>query len=127
MEPDDNTITITTLNGVETIDLGDTLDTTGDIVIDYNNVATDWSVDSTVDTISDGTFTIDTNSVDWLNDSNITIQPTMWEDCMPDPQTLKKMCEQYPALEKAYENFRAVYSMVEQDWKGNHEDDEPIF
>jgi hypothetical protein len=50
----------------------------------------------------------------------------MWEDCMPDPQKLKKMCEQYPALEKVYKNFRTVYSMVEQDWKGNHDDEDEL-
>lgn len=113
MEPDDNIITITSIDGtIETINLSDT----------YGATTSTLSIgDVTVDT-----YTVDTIDIDWGKFSNITLTPTMWEDCMPDPQKLKKMCEQYPALEKVYENFRTVYSMVEQDWKGNHEDDNDI-
>jgi len=111
MEPDENTLDISTLgDNTITIDLNDIYGaTTSTITIDDSY------------TYTGGDYTID---LDW---DNITLEPTMWEDCMPDPQKLKKMCEQYPALEKVYENFRTVYSMVEQDWKGNHEDDESIF
>ena len=94
---------------------------TGDIVwLDANSVP---------DTTTASTITIDFSDValDTCNIITETQVDMLWENSMPDPQTLKKMCEQYPALEKAYENFRAVYAMVEQDWKGNHEDDEPIF
>lgn len=48
----------------------------------------------------------------------------LWRDCLPSLLEVEKMCEQYPALEKAYENFKTVYALVEQDWKGNHDDDE---
>jgi hypothetical protein len=133
---DDNTIVLTNTDGTTSIiNLDDIIDTTGDITISLNdtygatttylNGASDSytiSLDDTI-TISDGTYTLDTHAIDW---NNITITPTMWEDCMPDPQKLKKMCEQYPALAKVYENFRTVYSMVEQDWKGNYEDDNDI-
>lgn len=72
-------------------------------------------------------ITIDTDAgifgIDW-SDSDITLDPVLWEERMPDPEQVKKMCEQYPALEKAYENFKTVYALVEQDWKGNHDDDE---
>lgn len=61
--------------------------------------------------------------VDW-SDSDITLDLVLWKDRMPEPEQVKKMCEQYPALEKAYENFKTVYALVEQDWKGNHDDDE---
>ena len=36
------------------------------------------------------------------------------------------MCKHYPALAKAYENFKTIYKMVEQDYKGNHEDNNDI-
>ena len=29
---------------------------------------------------------------------------------------------EYPALAKAYENFKTVYKLVEQDYKGKEED-----
>jgi len=108
-----------------TIDFNDTYSTTTAYPL------TDANGDITITGVNSGPFTIsgtDTIDLDWLKDDNFTLDlnPTMWEDCMPDPQKLKKMCEQYPALEKAYENFKTVYSMVEQDWKGNHEDDDDI-
>jgi UDP-galactopyranose mutase len=111
------------------------------ITIDLNNTygttTTYWAGDSVTDVVysgsNDGTFTIDINDlttdtidIDWLKDTRFTLEPTMFEDCMPDPQKLKKMCEQYPALAKVYENFKTVYSMVEQDWKGNHDDEDEL-
>lgn len=60
-------------------------------------------------------ITVDSGSID-LN--NITFDRVMFEDDMPNPQELKEMCAEYPGLEKAYENFKAVYKMVEQDWRG---------
>jgi hypothetical protein len=111
------------------------------ITIDLNNTygttTTYWAGDSVTDVVYSGSnagaFTIDINDLttdtidmDWLKDTRITLEPTMFEDCMPDPQKLKKMCEQYPALEKVYENFKTVYSMVEQDWKGNHDDEDEL-
>jgi len=120
MEQDDNTFTVTGVEGdTITIDLSDTYGATTSTL----TISDDYSVDN----INIGSYTVDTIDLDWSTISNITLEQTMWEDCMPDPQKLKQMCEQYPALEKAYENFKTVYSMVEQDWKGNHEDDEPIF
>ena len=98
-----------------TIDLSETYGTTTSTL----SIADDY-------TVGDLSYTFDVNGdtidIDWLKERNFTLKPTMFEDCMPDPQKLKKMCEQYPALEKVYENFKTVYSMVEQDWKGNHDD-----
>jgi len=42
----------------------------------------------------------------------------------PDFNTVEKMCEEYPGLAKAFENFKTVYKMVEQDWKGKMKDDQ---
>lgn len=118
MEPDDDKIIIN-------------LDET------YGTTTTYWAGDSitdiTIGGVNDGAYTLDISSltadtidINWDSIGNITLKPTMWEDCMPDPQKLKKMCEQYPALEKVYENFKTVYSMVEQDWKGNYDEDDEL-
>lgn len=95
------------------------------ITIDLSNThSTTTSTLTIADDYTIGDITIDSIDIDWLKDNT---RHKMFEDCMPDPQKLKKMCEQYPALEKVYENFKIVYSMVEQDWKGNHQDDQDEF
>ena len=117
MEPDDKTITITPMDGTTdtiTIDLSDT----------YGTTTTYWAGDSISDiTISginnaisgDGTFTIDTNSVDWLyNDTRI------------DPDEIERMCKEYPALEKTWRNFKATYDLVKQDWKGKQDGEDEL-
>tara|TARA_B110001469_G_C9446142_1_gene225674 strand:- start:29 stop:418 length:390 start_codon:yes stop_codon:yes gene_type:complete len=58
-------------------------------------------------------------SFDW---DNIKIVPTLWKEALPDIYTVNNMCEEYPALAKAYENFQTVYKLVEQDYKGKKED-----
>ena len=68
----------------------------------------------------DTTFTLDTTTTS--NDySYINIL-----DNMIDPDRVEKMCEHYPALKKAWENFYSIYKMVDQDYKGNHEYDDEI-
>jgi hypothetical protein len=88
-----------------TIDLGDT----------YGTTTTYWAGDSVTDiTISganDGTFSIDTNTMDWIKDVYIS-------DTRIDPDEVTKMCKEYPALEKVWRNFKAVYDMVKQDYEG---------
>ena len=53
---------------------------------------------------------------------NIKIVPTLWTETLPDVYTVNDMCEEYPALAKAYENFQTIYKLVEQDYKGKKED-----
>ena len=36
---------------------------------------------------------------------------------------IEKMCAEYPALAKVYENFKTVYDLVKQDWKGKQDAD----
>lgn len=43
--------------------------------------------------------------------------PVIWIDYLPHPDDLKEMFNEYPGLEKAYENFKTVYDLVEPDWK----------
>ena len=114
---DDYTITLDT---GEVLDLNGIIDTTGDITINlddtYGTTTTYWAGDSitdiTVSNINDGTFTIssdtvDTIDIDWLY-NNMTI----------DPDKVEKMCEEYPALEKVWRNFKSVYDMCKQDFEG---------
>ena len=103
-----------------------------------------FTIDSS--TYNDVTYTtspIDVSSLIDTDDSNITLNldSSTWEsgdiqytitnnvdfvDGMPSLWKIKDMCKHYPALEKAFENFKTVYTMVQQDYKGNHEDDEEI-
>lgn len=43
-----------------------------------------------------------------------------------DPDRVEEMCVQYPALRKVWNNFYAFYKMVDQDYKGNYEDNDDI-
>ena len=69
--------------------------------------------------ISDILSSDDNISFDW---DNISITPTLWKEALPDVDTVNAMCNEYPALAKAYENFQTVYKLVEQDYKGKEED-----
>ena len=76
---------------------------------------------------SDDTITLDLDSSTWASDgSTYTTNNVDFVDAMPSLWKIKDMCKHYPALEKAFENFKTVYTMVQQDYKGNHEDDEEI-
>lgn len=116
MEPDDKyTIDISDCNTI-TIEIPSD-PAVGDIFYDVNQddikiygTDSDW-------------ITIDSGNINW---NNISLDPVLWEDRMPDLEQVKKMCEQYPALDKAYENFKTIYSMVEQDWKGNYNDEDEL-
>ena len=102
---------------------------------DYNmNTNSNWVTSCTLDsittvsgvstdTINIGDYVVSSDdqiSFDW---DNISISPTLWTEVLPDVGTVNKMCEEYPALAKAYENFQTVYKLVEQDYKGKQEDD----
>ena len=39
-----------------------------------------------------------------------------WEDCFPDFNRIKAMCEQYPSLRIAYEKFVTTYKLVKDDY-----------
>jgi len=103
---------------VSDLKLDDIVDTTGDITINLDNTmgttTTYWAGDSITDTISisDGTFTIDTNSVDWINNSIST------NDTRISPDEIERMCKEYPSLEKVWRNFKSVYDMCKQDYEG---------
>lgn len=96
-----------------------------DYIIDMSSMS-----DSTITlTSSVNDIWINTSTNDWatidgdtINLDNITIyQPIEFEDEMPAVAKVEDMCKNYPALEKAYENFKTIYKMVHQDWQGKQD------
>lgn len=39
-----------------------------------------------------------------------------WRTHFPDFYEVESMCKEYPALEKAFENFKTIYEMVKDDY-----------
>ena len=127
----DTDVDIVTLTGSDSITLSDLMVETIDLdnLVYKDSMYTSSKDNTFVVDINDDTFTLnDTISLDSTIDglTNITFNKVEFEDHMPDPDRVKKMCQHYPALEKAYENFKTIYKMVDQDFKGNHEDDEDV-
>ena len=97
----------------------------GDITLDASAITVDLSdrssVSSTIDTITitDGTDPHWADSIHW--------DPIEFEDQMPTVAKVEDMCNDYPALDKAYENFKTIYKLVEQDWIGRQKKDDPLF
>ena len=56
------------------------------------------------------------------NNTDITLAQQPWIHTFPDFYEIQEMCKDYPALEKAYENFKTIYKMVEQDWIGKQKE-----
>jgi hypothetical protein len=46
-----------------------------------------------------------------------------FENIMPDFGKVQDMCKEYPALAKAYENFKMVYNLVKDDYKEKRKND----
>jgi hypothetical protein len=117
-----------TMINLDELDITLDLSSSGTITIDTTTM-NDYayiSTSDTIDTIDISSIITDVNSdidIDWDKIGNITFDRVMFEDDMPDPQEIKRMCEEYPALNKVYENFKTVYKMVEQDWRGKQDDD----
>ena len=85
-----------------------------------------YTLSDTISTVS--TTTIDTSAFDELIslDGDITLtlnQPVEFEDEMPSVAKVEDMCNDYPALAKAYEKFRSIYAMVHQDWVGKQKEE----
>ena len=98
-----------------------------DLEFDITDMST-ITIDTYSDMIGDISFnTMDNtvsihNGTDWIDLNSISIENIVFENTMPDLVELNRMCEEYPGLEKAYENFRAIYKMVEQDWLGKQKE-----
>ena len=91
-----------------TVNLDNTYGTTttfwnGDNITDININSSDY----------DGTFTITSDTSDTIN-----IGDWAYYDNKIDPDKVKRMCKQYPALNKVWENFSSMYEMCKQDYEG---------
>lgn len=54
--------------------------------------------------------------------TDLPSQQVLFDNIMPNPIVVNEMCKEYPALEKAYENFKSIYKLVEQDWNGKRKE-----
>ncbi len=80
---------------------------------------------TSVNTITLDNITYDSSS--WDNFAVTIDSPVEFEDQMPTVAKVEDMCNDYPALAKAYENFKTFYKLVEQDWIGRQKEDDPPF
>jgi hypothetical protein len=92
------------------------------ITIDsYNGTAGDITFDTS------NNMVMINNGITWnqIDTINITgIYDVEFRDKMPDIKQVEAMCEEYPGLDKAYENFKTFYKLVEQDWRGKQKEHE---
>jgi len=93
-----------------------TITTDSEYTFDINDLTVD-----TIDISSISTSTITLDDTHWAD--GITWEQIEFEDKMPSVAKVEDMCNNYPALEKAYENFKTVYKLVHQDWRGKQDDD----
>lgn len=111
----EDTITVTSSidNDTFVINLNDTYGATTSYIsndsivwntVNMGAVGTSYTV-GTGGTIGNG-GTIGITDLDWLSDAYIEVSE------------VEKMCAEYPALAKVYENFKTMYDLVKQDWEG---------
>ena len=108
-----------------TIDLSDyTMNTDSSFITSSNLDSITTISNISTDTIDISDYTTSSNDQFTFDYDNLKIVPTLWKEALPDIYTVTNMCEEYPALAKAYENFQTVYKLVEQDYKGKKEDED---
>ena len=98
-------------------------DSMNDTTLGYD--LSDYTVDTIdIDTIDISTSTITLDDTHWAD--SIVWEQTEFEDTMPSVAKVEDMCKDYPALAQAYENFKTIYTLVHQDWKGKNDKDEEL-
>jgi hypothetical protein len=114
---DENTITITGSgasgsNDTIVINLNDTYGATTSYINNVGIIAQD------IDSLH-SSFTISSGVSDY---GTISITDPQWwinsEGTHFEIAEIEKMCSEYPALAKVYENFKTMYDLVKQDWEG---------
>lgn len=116
------------LMGEDTITITDGSSDNDTIIINLNNTygtTASYSTDGFIVGSTPDTYTID-NTI-WNNGGGSTInsisitEPQWWvatEGTHLEIAEVEKMCVEYPALAKVYENFKTMYDLVKQDWQG---------
>jgi len=114
----DNELDITIDTNTITIKLDETYGTTSTYL---ENTGVVYTTDDT----SSETFTLDLSDTITLDGIIDTEGPYNWNfdltpfvNTMPTIDEVNKMCDVYPGLAKAFENFKTAYKLVEQDYIG---------
>jgi len=103
-----------------------TLTLDDDVTINLDSISSNtgtYSLDSTF-SLSDITISGTDTSSSTITIDNSTYSYTNVLDNMIDPEEVDLMCKEYPALSKVWRNFKSVYDMTLQDYKGKKEQDE---
>ena len=85
-----------------------------------------WLSVGDITTTISGVSSTDTITIDTSSDAG-SIYNVL--DNYIDPDQVEHMCETYPALSKVWRNFKSVYDMTLQDYKGKKESgeiDDPV-
>lgn len=109
-----------------TIDLGATGTSSGDITVtfDSSNYSDPLSTITLTPTyasigVSGGTYTLGSGTVtiDSIDTSSFVFNlPKEWVDRFPEWARVQDMCEKYPGLKIAFDNFKVFYEMVKDDY-----------
>ena len=105
---------ISTATHPTTVTVGDSTFSASEAILGANTITIDTS--HTTDTGSEFTYNVP---------DTFALQDFVHS--MPELSRVESMCEQYPALNKVYEQFKLIYKMVDQDYKGNIESKEALF
>jgi hypothetical protein len=61
--------------------------------------------------------TIDTITINGIDSNNYTFNlPQEWQDGFPEWHRVQNMCNEYPGLKVAFDNFKVFYEMVKNDY-----------
>ncbi len=91
---------------------------TSTYTISTDTITDNWLSVGDITTTISGVSSTDTITIDTSSDAG-SIYNVL--DNMIDPDEVDRMCEEYPALSKVWRNFKSVYDMTLQDYKGKKE------
>ena len=91
---------------------------TSTYTISTDTITDNWLSVGDITTSISGVSSTDTITIDTSSDAG-TIYTVL--DNYIDPAQVEHMCETYPALSKVWRNFKSVYDMTLQDYKGKKE------
>lgn len=115
------TLTISNIDDIIkdcTIDLSGTGASMSDITITSSTSYTpSVTLNSGLSTYTIGPLTSDTITLTGIDTSHYIFNiPEEWENTFPDWHRVKNMCDKYPGLKIAFDNFRLFYEMVKDDY-----------